>query len=337
MIVTLLGCAVGAGVAWDGPRPAQAFLGSLGSELRAKAVVPFEGDARSAWAYTPGPRPGLSYRDLAPASQRAAERLLRSVLSPDGFRKVEAIRLDVEAALRELEGNPGRDSALYFVTLFGEPSTQEPWSWRFEGHHISLNYTFHGGKLVSSTPQFLGANPAEIRSGPKKGLRVLAEEEEQGRSLARSLTEEQRREAVLSERAPADILTSNHRTADLDDPRGLPYERMDSGQRAALRSLVRLYAEVQGEAIAAQRLARIEKGGWDKLRFVWMGSLEPGQGHYYRIVGQGFAIEYDNTQNRANHIHSVWRDFANDFGRDALAEHYRASPHHSKRNAARRR
>lgn len=299
---------------------AEKLLSAVGPEKAKRLVVPFD-DERAAWAFTPGPRKGLNLGQLTEMERAAVFALVKSAVSEAGFKKIEAIR-DMENVLREMERNPGRDENLYFVTFYGRPNETAPWAWRWEGHHLSLNFTYRNGRIVSTTPQFLGSNPAEVRQGTKKGTRILAQEEDLGRKLAKSLTAEQAKTAILAERAPADIVTSNARKAAIEGNQGLAYSAMTSAQKAMLHDLVGVHAAVQREDQGRARLLKIEKEGWDKVRFAWMGGLEPGQGHYYRIQGPSFVVEYDNTQNGANHIHTVWRDFEGDFGRDTLAEHY---------------
>lgn len=308
---------------------ADALLEELTEAERAKLILPFESENRMAFAYTPGTRPGLSLKELDENKRRAVLALLRAGISEVGFRKAEEIRTQIEPVLRDLEGgNSRRDLELYYLTFFGKPSKQGAWGWRYEGHHLSLNFTYRDGKLISTSPQFLGSNPAEVPSGPLKGKRVLAQEEDLGRRLATSLTQEQREKAILSQRAPSDILTSNQRQASIEDNRGIPFSELTDSQQAILKEIVQTYADIQSPDQAAVRLKKIEEAGWGNIRFAWMGSTSRGEGHYYRVQGTTFLIEYDNTQNRANHIHTVWRDFKGDWGRDALAEHYRSSSHH---------
>ncbi|MFY9235160.1 MAG: DUF3500 domain-containing protein [Fimbriimonadaceae bacterium] len=307
---------------------AGAFLAGLDKNQLAKALLPFEDDARTAWAYTPGARAGITLKELAPVQRNRAMDLLQASLSESGYRKAEAIRADLEAHLRVIENNPGRDPEMYYFVFFGRPASNAKWAWRYEGHHLSLSFTFLDGNLIASTPQFMGSNPAEVLTGPRKGLRVLGEEEDLGRKLVKSLSQEQRRAAVLSDVAPAEIVTSNLRKAGMLEDKGVRMLNLSNSQATLLKSLVKVIADVQKPAQAKVRLAKIEKAGWNKVRFAWMGGTEPGQGHYYRIQGPTFLIEYDNTQNGANHIHTVWRDFEGDFGRDALLEHYQKAEHH---------
>lgn len=307
---------------------AKALLESLPESKKQRLVLPFNSEARLSWAYTPGRRPGLAFRELEAAEQKAALELLRSALSEAGYEKAEAIRTKVEPALREIENNPGRDLGLYYYTFFGLPSETGKWGWRYEGHHLSLSFTYFDGKIVSTTPQFLGSNPADVSDGPSKGTRVLAKEEDLGRELVQSLSESQKKLAILSATAPADLLTSNLRKASIQEDKGIAYADLTDDQKLLLKSLVETYAAIQQPEQEMKRLEKIAKSGWAKLKFAWMGGLEKGQGHYYRIQGPTFLIEYDNTQNRANHIHTVWRDFNGDFGADVIGQHYRTAEHH---------
>jgi hypothetical protein len=227
-----------------------------------------------------------------------------------------------------IEGSAMRDPELYYFTVFGTPSEQGAWGWRYEGHHASLNWTVVDGRLVATTPQFLGANPADVRDGPQKGTRALAAEEDLGRAFVKSLSADQGAQAVLSKDAPRDILTGASRQAAIQEDRGISYAKLTPEQQGLLLSLIQEYASAQTPAVAQARLARV-KADLPAIKFAWMGGLGKGQGHYYRIQGSTFLIEYDNTQNNANHIHCVWREFKGDWGRDLLTEHYRTAPHHA--------
>lgn len=303
---------------------ARGFLGTLSPQLRKQAQLPFDSGARETWNYVPVARAGVALRDLDDTQRRAAMHLLRTGLSERGYVKAETIRV-LEGVLREMEGN-FRDPEGYYFAIFGEPSATGTWGWRYEGHHLSQNWTIVAGKAVASSPQFFGANPAEIRQGQLAGTRPLAAEEDLAFALLRSLDDRQRSSAVIARQAPRDITTTNVREVVMDDARGLAYRDMTPAQRTQLMAIIEEHAGSQVAPLAQQRLARLRAAGLDEIRFAWMGSLERNEtGHYYRIVGPTFLIEFDNTQNRANHIHDVWRDFKGDFGRDLLAEHYRTS------------
>ncbi|MES2460330.1 MAG: DUF3500 domain-containing protein [Armatimonadota bacterium] len=318
---------------------ARTFLSALTPPLRQKAVFPFAADERVAWHYVPMARRGAALGEMDEAQRAAAMNLLRAAVSAPGFRKIETIRA-LENVLRGIEnGSPNRDPEKYYLTVFGEPSAQGVWALRYEGHHLSFHWMVKNGKVVASTPQFLGANPARVGSrtsaaGPREGTTALSGEENLGRMLVTSLTTAQRTKAVVSDVAPGEILTTALRRAVLPagTAAGLRYAEMDARQKGMLESVIREHASVQTASVSARRLEAIRKAGMDDVRFAWMGSLEKGQGHYYRIQGKTFLIEYDNTQNKANHIHTVWRDFRGDFGEDVpgedtLARHYeRFSP-----------
>jgi hypothetical protein len=312
---------------------ARTFLATLDPAQKSKAVLPFNSEERFHWFYTPVPRMGIPLKALNASQQQAVLALLRAGLSEKGYTKAEMIRR-LEEVLRELQQGrgPTRDPELYFFTFFGEPTAKGSWGWRYEGHHCSQNWTIVNGKSIGSSPQFFGANPAEVRDGPMKGTRVLSAEEDLGRSLVKSLSTAQRAEAVLSASAPDDIVTTNQRKAGIQEDKGVAYSKLSKDQQGTLLTLIEEYLGAQPRAQARQRLDKIRQAGFDQIKFAWMGGLERGEGHYYRVQGSTFLIEYDNTQSNANHIHCVWRDFNGDWGEDLLAEHYRSSPHHQHAN-----
>jgi hypothetical protein len=306
---------------------AEALLASLSQEQRSAIRFAFGDDERLNWHFIPRERRGLPLRDMTEAQRGLTRALLETGLSPRGTSKVDDI-ISLELVLRELGGNPAvRDPELYFVTIFGDPSTDEPWGWRFEGHHLSLNYTVVDGAPVAWAPAFLGANPAEVREGSRVGLRALAPEEDLARELVRSLDAEQRAQALVDTEAPRDIITGNALEIDPLEPAGISITDLGPAQVDQLVRLVDEYLSNMADDLAASRRARLEGSDLSSIGFAWAGSLEPGGPHYYRVQGPTFLIEYDNTQNNANHIHSVWRDFDGDFGRDLLREHYRDAPH----------
>ncbi len=233
--------------------------------------------------------------------------------------------MSLEAVLAELEktrvNGPARDPELYFFSLFGKPSSDQPWGWRMEGHHLSLNFTLPPKSTPALTPSFFGTNPGEIRQGPRAGSRLLANEEELGRALVKSLSPDQVKKAILPGDAPKEILNDPGRT-DPTRPEGLPQSEMTAPQAENLSRLIREYLNRHRPDVAAEEWAKIQKDGLEKTHFVWAGGTEKGQPHYYRVQGNSFIIEYDNTQNEANHVHAVWRDLAHDFGRDVLKAHY---------------
>jgi hypothetical protein len=287
-------------------------------------VHAFDTATRVDWHYTPRSHAGVSFAELAPAQREAVHSLLRTGLSAVGHRKVVNI-IELELVLKELEMfGLLRDPEKYSVAIFGEPSAKAPWGWRFEGHHLSLNFTLMGDQAVADSPSFFGANPAQVPSGPRKGLRVLAEEEDEGRKLLEMLDAGQRNVAVIDTRTYGDIVTRNSDKVSPLENRGLEARAMNEAQKAQLRKLIETYAANFEASLRDARLARSAEG-FDAIRFAWAGATSKGKPHYYRVQGARFLIEYDASQDDGNHIHTVWRDFEGDFGRDLLREHYTAA------------
>lgn len=306
---------------------AQAWLESLSAAQKKQATFTLTDPERENWFFTPVPRQGLPLKQMDRKQQDLARALLRTGLSHAGLARAEAI-ISLENILRELENNspPGRrDPELYFVTIFGTPSASQPWGWRFEGHHLSFNFTVADGSHVKFVPSFMGSNPAEVRSGTRKGERVLGEEEDLGRALVKSLDAAQMKAALIDTKAPSEIITSNRKRIDPLSPTGLNAALLTPAQSGQLLALVKLYAGRHRAELADETLAAITAAGVNGLSFAWAGGLNRGDLHYYRIQGPTFLIEFDNTQNNGNHVHSVFREFKNDFGRDLLREHYEKS------------
>ncbi len=303
---------------------AQDFLGSLRAEQRAQAVYDFAAPERVNWNYVPMPRRGLPFAQMEAAQHDLALELLRTGLSQRGRLQAETI-IALEDVLKELEGEgggPRRDRQAYYVTVFGTPSDAQSWGWRFEGHHLALNFTIVDGARVFCAPSFMGANPAEVRSGPRQGVRVMAEEDDLARALVKSLDEAQRAVAVYTDKTPREILTGNRESVEPLSPVGITGTALRPEQREKLEALVRLYLDRYRPELADEMYAKIVGAGLDRIAFAWAGGFERGQANYYRIQGPTFLIEFANTQNQANHIHTVFREFGNDFGRDLLREHY---------------
>lgn len=304
---------------------AKTFLDALADDQKSVATFEFKADERENWHFVPKERKGITIGSLKPAQRHLAFALLGSGMSQRGFTKATTI-MSLEQILQDLEG-PNRtfprDPELYHVSIFGTPDAKGTWGWRFEGHHLSLNFTIAGGKFAAATPSFMGTNPAEVRKGPRTGLRVLAAEEDIARDLLESLDADKRKAAVILEIAPNDILTLAARKAEIGEPKGLAVADMSPAQAKLVDALINEYVGRLRGDLAAGDLEKIDKAGRGKIRFAWAGAAKRGEKHYYRIHGPTFLLEYDNTQNDGNHVHAVWRDFENDFGRDLLGEHYR--------------
>jgi len=307
-------------------RAAAAFLAALSPAERRLALAPLEAEARESWHYVPGVRRGIPLKRLLPAQRQAALALLKAALSDRGYWKATVV-MSLETILRELEGSSIRDPDLYYFAVFGQPGPEKTWGWRVEGHHLSLNFTIVDGQRVATVPAFFGANPAEVKRGPRRGLRALEREETLARALLQSLTDSQRRTAVLPVRAPQDLITGAQRRVSPFPPEGLSVSDMTPDQQKQLLALVDEYLGNMPAPIASAEWDRIRAADVGKIRFAWAGGALHREPHYYRIQGPSFLIEYDNTQNGGNHIHSVWRGFDRDFGRDLLGEHYRADHH----------
>lgn len=300
---------------------AEKFLASLDPTGKTKAAFPFDATERENFHYTPRDRAGLPLKEMSESQRAAAMALLDSALSEKGSLKVSQI-MTLEGVLAEIENNPiFRDAGKYTVSIFGKPGDPDGWGWRFEGHHISVNVTLQADKTISVTPSFLGSNPAEVRQGRLKGLRVLAEEEDLARVLVTTLVAAGKAETIFSDKPPGEIITGEKRTATALDPVGIPASDMTPAQQEALRHLISTYTGRCRSNIATADMAKIEKAGFGKIRFGWAGGAKRGEAYYYRIQGPTFLMESANVQNQANHIHAVWRDFQNDFGRDLLREH----------------
>ena len=300
------------------------WLASLAPGQRAKACFPFPADEeRTAWYYTPTERGGLPLAEMGPVSQRLANRLLASGLSEGGYATAATI-MGLENVLDAREGwrrgydgrrvpHRGRDPQLYFVSVFGEPGSGA-WGWRAGGHHVALNYTLPEGGAVSASPLFLGANPAKTRLVGPGVLRPLAAEEDLARSLLDALAPGQRAAATLSPEAPDDILQRNRPRVRPGPPEGLAASGMLPQQRELLAGLLRQYFGRLPGPLADLQAGRALGERLEAVHFGWAGPPEPGRPHYYRLQGPGLHIEYDNVQDGANHVHSVWRDPDGDFG-----------------------
>jgi hypothetical protein len=322
------------------------FLAALTPEQKKTASFEFNDIQRLGWHFVPQlsdsrtGRKGLGLKDMTEPQRARAMSLLKSGLSASGYQKAQEI-ISLEIVLRDEErranpkGGMSRDPEQYYVSIFGTPSATGTWGFRWEGHHVSLNMTVVKGELISSTPLFFGANPREVREGPTKGLRPLADEEDKARALIQALDIKQRHTAIVDDVPPRDTLRRNDRRADPIVPRsdipiwepGLSAAAMTAPQKALLQALIDEYLSRMSDDVARERERKLRESDFNKIQFAWAGGTGKEDPHYYRVQGQTFLIEYDCWQQKGNHIHSVWRDFDGDFGIDLLTEHYRTYSH----------
>ena len=305
---------------------ALALLASLDANQKSAISFSYYDGERIFWYYPPLNRHGLALRDMNEAQRKLAYDLMATGLTEDSNRKAQLI-IEHEAVLGPLEKEQGRvtwdrNPLLYSWTIFGDPgSDAEPWGWRVEGHHVSLHYSVWGDWVLSMTPFFFGANPAEVRNGPKQGLRILGDSQDIALELMDSLDSGQKSRAVIYDEAPADIITFNASRASLPKEEGLPASALSGAQREMLMALASEYVTRIRSDLAEEKLTALRDGGLEKIHLAWGGPIDRAQPHYYRLHGGNFVVEYDNRQNGANHIHSVLRDVSNDFASDVMRDH----------------
>jgi len=312
---------------------ANRFLASLTPDQRARATFEFHSDERLYTHFIPPEtfeRNGVTVKEMSAAQKAAAQDLLSSGLSQRGYMTAREI-MEAEGILQMLEGPDrqfARDPEAYYVSVFGAPSNTGTWGWRWEGHHLSLHFTIVDGNVTVSAPTFLSASPAEVPEGPRRGMRPLKRQEDAGRALLASLTPAQREVAIFDEVAPTNIvagvvsgLGALAPKVDPLSPAGVSARDLNPVQRGLLGDIVEAYASVMAPDIAALRMAKIGQGGRENITFAWAGGTLRGEVSYFRVQGPSFLIEYDNTARDPNHVHSAWRDFDGDFGRDLIGEH----------------
>ncbi|RFS14913.1 DUF3500 domain-containing protein [Emticicia sp. C21] len=303
------------------------FLKLLDQSQLEKISYAYDAEERFNWYFVPKARNGLMLRDMNEKQKEAAMNLLKATLSQQGHEKAIAI-IQLEIILKELEKAPPesdyRSPVKYYFTIFGTPDEKKLWGWRIEGHHLSMNFSSESGKIVSATPLFFGSNPGIVPSGEKKGYQILKDEVNFGFELLNSFTPEQLQRVIISETAPGDIITSNKRKVNALANEGITFADMNQAQQKIFLRLLSVYVKNYPLGFSNELMQKIEKAGLNQLRFVWAGGKKYGEnnGHYYRIQNDVILIEYDNTQNNGNHIHTVTRDLTNDFGEDILKKHY---------------
>ncbi|MGM0621857.1 MAG: DUF3500 domain-containing protein [Bacteroidota bacterium] len=307
------------------------FLHSLNNTQREKTQFDFEDASKTKWHYLPGAtrkRAGIQLFELNETQKELLFLLLQDFLSESGYSKTKQI-IALEEVLVQLGGSSVvRDPEKYFAAFYGNPERDSLWAWSFEGHHISLNFTVLNDR-ISMAPRFFGANPAIIPDGKRKGERTLGKEEDYGLELINSMSASQKQKAIFRKNAFFDITTTNAPEVNPPEPAGIEMNDLDPAQQNILVNLINEYLSAMPPELASKRMENLKQEEFDKIRFGWAGATKLGEPHYYRIQGKTFLVEFDNTQNNANHIHTVWRDFDGDFGRDLIREHYRMSEHHS--------
>ena len=316
--------------AQDLSQVANDFLKTLSPELKSKTLFSLDDSERYNMNFIPIERKGSTFHDFDDKQKDAAIALLKASLGNEGYRKTSEI-MALEKVLFKLENNElkmpdgtpiRRDPLNYHFCIFGNPAAGSLWGWRFEGHHISLNFTSANNHIASSTPSFFGSNPAIVEVEGFERKEVLKNETELGFLLVNSLTGNQRKMAIFSDTAPREIITGNSRSVQKIIPAGISFNEFTKDQKSAFMKLLNVYIDNYEFGFAETLRVKIKKAGLENLAFAWAGSLNPGKGHYYRIQGPMLLIEYDNIQNNANHVHTVIRDLTNDFAEDILREHY---------------
>jgi hypothetical protein len=308
---------------------ATSFLATLDARQRGRVLFQFGDAERRNWHYIPRRREGLTFKDMAAPSRAAAHELMKASLSAVGYAKAVKV-IQLEEVLRQIEMlGLSRDPENYAFTIFGTPGESAAWGWRVEGHHLSLNFALVPGKPIAVTPAFMGANPATIPKGPRAGFRTLEHEQDLGLALARSLDPALRGRAVIATESFGDIVSGPGRKELFTARQGVPLGALSGDQRTLATRIIETYARNMRAEIADAELRRMRDAGLEQVYFTWAGPIDPARPHYYRVHGPTLVIEYDNTQNDANHIHSVWHDPVNDFGADLLRAHYEHGHHHA--------
>jgi hypothetical protein len=325
ILLTFFSIATSLAVAQNLHEAANAFLSTLTPELKAKAQFPLKDEERFNMNFVPIERKGPTFHDFNEQQKTAALNLLRASISQQGYEKATGI-MELEKVLiiveKQAAGGTWRDPLNYHFCIFGTPSPSAAWGWRFEGHHISINFALMDGKIISSTPSFMGANPGIVDIDEQRGKQVLKQESELGLSLVNALSAEQLTTARFSETAPAEIITGKSRKVSNVDPKGISFKQFTPDQKKIFLDLLNVYVKNYELGFSKTLMTKIEKAGIDNLWFAWAGDLRYGLPHYYRIQGPMLLIEYDNIQTNANHPHTVVRDLTNDFAEDILREHY---------------
>jgi hypothetical protein len=307
----------------------QYFVALLNDHQKSQACFSMEDAERYHWNFVPADRKGISLKELSANQQQAFMAILRAALSDEGYKKASSI-MQLEVILKALENRGStddyRDPGKYFFCLFGTPLSTSTWGWRIEGHHVAFNF-LHTKEGMAVTPYFMGSNPAIVPSGLEKGKQILKPESEKAFQLLQSLDDAQQKIAVFSGEVLPGIITGNDRNVKASPPQGINYDKLSPQQQKLFRELIAVYLMNYTKEIADRLMKSIEASGFGQFYFAWAGSHHWGKGHYYRLQGNDLWIEYDNTQNNANHVHTVVRSISGDFGEDLLKNHYKEHHH----------
>jgi hypothetical protein len=305
------------------------FISSLTAPQKAKIVQDFNADTREKWHFLPWSsyeRQGLPLKVLRPDQKELVHRLLQSSLSDTGYKQTTEI-IGLEKVLAASSGDPVyRDPERYYISIYGDPAREDVWMWTFEGHHVSLHFTTVADQ-VSYAPRFFGSNPGRIMEGERKGFSPLVNEEDMGLQLINMLSSDQQKIAIFNEKAYNDVISFNKSAVEKLAPEGILVSNLNATQKKLVMDIIYEYVSTIPADQAMEKISSIRKEEMNEMRFAWAGATTLGKAHYYRIQAKTFMIEFDNSQNNANHIHSVWRDFDGDFGRDLLKEHYHNTKH----------
>ena len=297
---------------------AKKFISTLNAEKLEKVVFEFTDRKQTAWHFFPNigdMRAGLPLNALNNDQRDLVKQLLNALLTVEGFEEQENVRL-IHGLKKNLaaEDNPRH---LYYLAIFGTPSTKKTWGWRFEGHHLSLNCTLVNGQEFSITPSFWGSGPVTISKGPHAGIEVFTKERGLALELIHSLSAAQKKRATIDKKkgpGTKSTLARNQYPAGV----GIPFNELNQSQQDLLLKLVRAFAQKYRPDILQQIDSRKKIEDSATMTFCFSNETEKYARHY-RIQTKHYLIEFDNPDD--NHVHSAWRDFDGDFGRDLIQEH----------------